>query len=70
MTPETLLALTGDVIVAVKARDKYDLRDLLKISRIIAGLEPYHVDWDLNKDGVIDEKDKNLMQNILLGLEV
>lgn len=70
MTPETLLALTGDVIVAVRAKDKYDLRDLVRIARISAGMEPYHEDWDLNKDGVIDEKDITLMQNILNGGEV
>jgi hypothetical protein len=67
MTPETLLALTGDVIVAVRAKDKYDLRDLVKIAQIIAGQLPYHEDWDLNKDGVIDETDQTLMQNILFG---
>lgn len=70
MTPETLLALTGDVIVAVRAKDKYDLRDLVRISRIIAGLEPYHEDFDLNKDGVIDETDRDLMNSILHGGEV
>ena len=70
MTPETLLALTGDVIVSVRAKDKYDLRDLVRIARIAAGIEPYHEDYDLNKDGVIDEKDITLMQNILNGGEV
>ena len=70
MTPETLLALTGDVVVAVRAKDKYDLRDLTRIVRIIAGLEPYHEDFDLNKDGVIDKTDQTLMQNILNGREV
>ena len=67
MTPETLLALTGDVIVAVKAKDKYNLKDLVQIAQIIAGMLPYHEDWDLNKDGVIDEADLSLMQEILLG---
>lgn len=70
MTPETLLALTGDVIVAVKAKNKYDLRDLTKIVQIISGKLPYHEDWDLNKDGVIDETDLNLMNSILNGGEV
>lgn len=70
MTPETLLALTGDVIIAVRAKDKYDLRDLVRIARISAGMEPYHEDWDLNKDGVIDETDLNLMNSILNGGEV
>ncbi|MEE1046105.1 MAG: hypothetical protein U0M60_01640 [Clostridia bacterium] len=70
MTPETLLALTGDVIVAVRAKDKYDLRDLVTIARIAAGMEPYHEDYDLNKDGVIDDTDLSLMQGILYGGEV
>lgn len=70
MTPETLLALTGDVIIAVRAKNQYDLRDLVRISKIIAGQLPYHEDWDLNKDGVIDETDLNLMNSILNGGEV
>lgn len=67
MTPETLLALTGDVVVAVRAKDKYDLRDLVTIARIAAGMEPYHEDYDLNKDGVVDDNDITLMQGILYG---
>ena len=67
MTPEVLLALTGDLIVAVKAKNKYDSRDLIKIAQMISGQLPYHEDWDLNKDGVIDETDLSLMQEILLG---
>lgn len=69
MAPETLLALTGDVIVAVRARNYYNLNDLVIIARIAAGMEPYHEDWDLNKDGVIDKTDLTLMQNILIGKE-
>lgn len=33
MSPETLLALTGEVIVAVRAKDIYDIRDLVRMKK-------------------------------------
>jgi len=68
MTPEQLLTLNGDVIVAVRAKDEYDIRDLVRIKKIIAGIEPYHEDYDLNKDGVIDENDVIILKRKLLGI--
>ena len=67
MSPETLLAMTGDVIVAVRAKDMYDIRDLVRMKKISAGMEPYHEDYDLNKDGVVDETDLSILRKILLG---
>lgn len=68
MSPETLLAMTGEVIVAVRAKDIYDVRDLVRMKKISAGLEPYHEDYDLNKDGVVDETDLSILRKILLGV--
>lgn len=67
MSPETLLAMTGEVIVAVRAKDIYDVRDLVRIKKIASGLEPYHEDYDLNKDGVVDETDVTILRKILFG---
>ena len=68
MSPETLLAMTGEVIVAVRAKDIYDVRDLVRMKKISAGLEPYHEDYDLNKDGVVDETDLSILKKFLLGV--
>ena len=67
MSPETLLALTGEVIVAVRAKDIYDVRDLVRMKKIASGIEPYNEDYDLNKDGVVDESDLTILRKILLG---
>ena len=67
MSPETLLALTGEVIVAVRAKDIYDIRDLVRMKKIALGIEPYNEDYDLNKDGVVDESDLTILKKILLG---
>lgn len=67
MSPETLLAMTGEVVVAVRAKDMYDVRDLVRMKKISAGMEPYHEDYDLNKDGVVDDADIAILRKILLG---
>lgn len=66
MTPEVLLSLTGDVMVAVRAKDIYDVRDLVRVKQIAAGLLPYHEDYDFNKDGVVDEADVTWLRKFLL----
>lgn len=66
MTPEVLLSLTGDVMVAVRAKDEYDIRDLVRVKKIVAGLLLYHEDYDFNKDGVIDEADETWLRKFLL----
>lgn len=66
MTPESLLSLTGDVMIAVKAKDKYNVLDLIRLKRIITGELAYHEDYDFNKDGLIDETDVTLLKEILL----
>ena len=68
MSPETLLSLNGEVIVAVRAKDEYDIRDLVRIKKIIAGVAPFHEDYDLNKDGVVDETDELILRKFLLGV--
>jgi len=66
MTPEVLLSLTGDVMVAVRAKDIYDVLDLVRVKKIASGLLPYHEDYDFNKDGVVDEADVTWLRKFIL----
>lgn len=66
MTPESLLTMTGDVLVCVRAKDEYDAGHLVRMKKIAAGILPYHEDYDLNKDGVVDEQDLTALRKILL----
>ncbi len=66
MTPEVFMSLRGDVMIAVRAKDEYNIRDLVHIKKIKSGMLPYHVDYDFNNDGVIDDTDLTLMRSKLL----
>lgn len=66
MTPEVLLSITGDVMVAVRAKDEYDIRDFVRVKKIVEGLLPYHEDYDFNKDGVVDEADETWLRRFLM----
>ena len=69
MTPETLLTLTGDVLVCVRAADKWSATHLVLMKNIAAGKLPYNADFDFNKDGVVDDVDVTTLRKILLGEE-
>ena len=66
MSPECLLALSGEVIIAVRARDLYDVRDLVRAKKIVAGELPYNIDYDFNNDGIVDEADELILRKKLL----
>lgn len=68
MTPETLLTLTGDVLVCVRAADEYSVINLVHMKKIVAGMLPYDADYDLNNDGVVDDKDITILRKKLLGV--
>lgn len=68
MSPEILLSLSGEVLIAVRAKDEYDIRDFIRIKKIIVGDSDYNSDYDLNNDGVIDESDAIILKKHLLGI--
>ena len=66
MTPESLLTMTGDVLICVRAKDKYDAGDLVRAKKIASGILPYHADYDFNNDGVVDDNDVKFLRNYIL----
>lgn len=66
MTNETLLSLKGDIFVGIKSNVKCNLKTLVRIKKIIAGICEYDPEYDLNGDGVIDDNDLILCRKILL----
>ena len=66
MTPESLLTMTGDVLICVRAKDKYDVLDLVRAKKIASGILPYHADYDFNNDGVVDDNDVNFLRRYIL----
>lgn len=68
MTPEALLTLTGDVLVCVRAADEWNILNLVRMKKMVAGIIPPEDDYDLNKDGVVDDADVLALRKILLGV--
>lgn len=68
MTNETLLSLKGDIFVGVKSNVNIDVRTLVRIKKIIAGVAEFDAEYDLNDDGVIDEADLTLCRKMLLNM--
>ena len=66
MSPETLLAMTGEVIVAVRAKDIYDVRDLVRIKKITADEYEDIYSGDITGEGKTDSNDIVILKQLLL----
>ncbi len=61
-----LMSLKGNLIVGVKTVRAFTLKDMVRLKKAIAdGI--YDESYDVNKDGVLDDIDIDLLYDIILG---